>query len=72
MFIIYVYMYNILIYIFRSKTFFYCAMSIYILFTLFESSRVWFEKYKLEISELPFVNLGPNIQIRPFLYYFVK
>ena len=36
----------ILIFIFRSNKFFYCAMAIYIPFILFKLNRLWFEKYK--------------------------
>ena len=47
---IYRLMVNILIYILRSNTFFYCTMTIYIPLILFKSNRVWFEKYKSGIS----------------------
>ena len=79
---------DILIYILRRNTFFYCAMTIYIRFLLFKSNRVSFENNKsrifvvLEISKqtvclvfhnlMIFVNLCFNIKMRPFIYYFIN
>ena len=45
-----IYAFNSSVYILRSNTLFYCAMTIYIPYILFKSNRVWFEKYRSGIS----------------------